>query len=658
MFFEKYLNSPRILHLLFIFTLLLVHFSLHFLDFLAFKNPQYFFENSLILTSYDSYFYAKSTREFLEILNNFNILDFFNALQNLPLLSVFAGFFARITSLDFALCFSSVIFSSFTCVILYFLLLELLESFKILACFRVMVAFLGVLFAILIPAFYQRVGVGYFDTDMLLLALPFAAILCLLRFVKKQKFIYLILFAFFGFLSISWHQGLQNLLFLGFIIFICFEILLHKKLRNEVLQISSVFLLILTPSPLCFYVLISLLIFLFFVKDSKWLLFVALAFALFYATIFGLFNPLFNQINAYIFGERQFANILTYTSVVTKIIETSPINFTTLIVRSGGIFIFIFATFGAFLCARILFYSVFKKDSKDSSLILCIIFLFPFLLLGILSLKLGVRFSFFLTPCVAVFLSVFLAKLLELKRQNLTLIGIGVFCAVCFANLSYQIPRPILKADTIRDFIALDSTLKKDDFIFAWWDYGYALSYFTKAQVVLNGGRHSGAINFPFALMQCSDSKELFYNLSFLMAQNFQKLEKSEWNLVFEKILQDSKLNLDEFLAQIKQGYKPLNLAKQAQIYWVFPNDSLPLSKNICSFDVSKKYEFFNVQNYTKSLYISDNLTQVNFNNKTMLLSEDYLKSNLIKALIFDNLETQNIQKLESKTLKIFKLKE
>ncbi|MDY3113432.1 MAG: hypothetical protein SOW25_03780, partial [Helicobacter sp.] len=67
MFFEKYLNSPRILHLLFIFTLLLVHFSLHFLDFLAFKNPQYFFENSLILTSYDSYFYAKSTREFLEI---------------------------------------------------------------------------------------------------------------------------------------------------------------------------------------------------------------------------------------------------------------------------------------------------------------------------------------------------------------------------------------------------------------------------------------------------------------------------------------------------------------------------------------------------------------------------------------------------------------
>ena len=64
------------------------------------------------------------------------------------------------------------------------------------------------------------------------------------------------------------------------------------------------------------------------------------------------------------------------------------------------------------------------------------------------------------------------------------------------------------------------------------------------------------------------------------------------------------------------------------------------------------------MQNYTKSLYISDNLTQVNFNNKTMLLSEDYLKSNLIKALIFDNLETQNIQKLESKTLKIFKLKE
>ena len=80
-----------------------------------------FFENTLILTSYDSYFYAKGVKEFLETFN-----------LSLPYLSILGGILTKIFGLENTLVWSSVILSASFGVVLYFLIFAVLEYLGIL----------------------------------------------------------------------------------------------------------------------------------------------------------------------------------------------------------------------------------------------------------------------------------------------------------------------------------------------------------------------------------------------------------------------------------------------------------------------------------------------------------------------------------------------
>lgn len=667
-FFYRFFKSYPFyfyLQFIFIFVLCVVHFGLHYLDFSTLQKAQNFFENHLILTSYDAYFYAKGARDFLEILNHFSLSLFLESMQKLSFLSLLGGFFAKVTSLNFILGFGSVLFSVSYGVVLYYLVEFLLKQSATTLQQEALksIAFLASLIAILLPSFYQRVGAGYFDTDMLLLSLPLLCIYFLLRFYARERLVDLILFGIFGYLAVNWHNGIQNVLLLGFLGFVFLEIFLLKSLRflPKTLQIISIFLIILTPSKLCF----TLLILAFFVLSFRRNLWIIAFCALCYALTFGLFDPLIAQIQAYIFGSTQHAKLYTYTSVVTKILETSPANLNTLIERSGGIFIALFACFGLLLLfifgLKVVFFGRANKDFlKQKNLIVGIVFLLPFFALGILSLRLGVRFSLFLGPIIALGCSFGLLYLLARGANYFNAIflcafvGVGVF----IATLNYKIPQSILAQSEIQAFKDLDSKLSNNDFIFSWWDYGYALRYFTKAQVLLDGGRHSGAINFPIATMLCSDSKELFFNLSYHLAQSLQKLPQNKWNESFEVLLQNT--SMDSFLKAQKQGFSAELLSGGAQIYWVLPLRILPLVANICSFSYQKdrlgEFAFLEAQKKPKNFATNHRLTQVNFKENLLLLSEGYLKSNIITMLLFDAIP-KCVEK-SGEVVKIFHLKD
>ena len=59
-------------HFIFICIFCCAYFLFHYWDYLLFlKDSENFFNHSLILTSYDSYFYAKGAKEFLESLEKY-----------------------------------------------------------------------------------------------------------------------------------------------------------------------------------------------------------------------------------------------------------------------------------------------------------------------------------------------------------------------------------------------------------------------------------------------------------------------------------------------------------------------------------------------------------------------------------------------------------
>lgn len=704
----QYTNFNPILffHLFFIVVLCGIHFVFHFIDFLHLQTPQNFFEGTLILTSMDAYHYAKGARDFLDLLNaDPKLGEILRAFNTLHPLAILGGILAFCTNLGFVLTWSSVLFSVSTAVGLYWLVYQIsikvlrndlwislesqsqIQDLLSLAPFISLLSFLASLVAILSPSFYQRVGAGYFDTDMLLLTFPLFALLFLLQFLSTPRLSlkHLVLFALFSYLAIAWHNGIQNLLLLGFLFFLCLEVVNSFKMRKiapKSILLIAVFLVILTPSPFGFLALILLLFGI--ARFPQWF-WIWLLFAVVYAVDFGLLNPLLAQINAYIFGATQYAKTYVYASVVNGILETMPSNLPTLISRSGGVGIFSLALFG-FMSFGIV--SVFprlnpyrlgllrwnlktplgsvKCSEKFQECKFLFFLLLPFCLLGLASIQLGMRFSFFLTPIIALGVAFFLLQFLSLFVKFLvpSLLMVSAVSALFVANLNYKIPQPILTHTEVQALKDLDSRLNSQDILFSWWDYGYALRYFTKAQVLLDGARHSGAINFPIAKILFSSSPTLFYNFSLQLAATMQTHPSKEWNQIFEILARDK--GAEDYLKELESESTPITLVKEAKVYWILPLRILPLLANIYSFaNVDLKngkplqsntfvfwdskqsppnlapqaiinlYDNFYTQYTTAQNHIV--LTQVNFGENSLLLSDCYLKSNIIQILLFAN---------------------
>ncbi len=631
-------------HLLLLLILFLLPLSFHYLDYLSFlKDSQNFFENTLILTSYDSYFYAKGAREFLESLN-----------FNLPYLSLVGGVLAKVFGLSNVLVWGSVILSASFGLVLYFLIFVVLEFLAILTLrANQLFAFLGAFLGALAPHFYQRSGVGYFDTDMLILSLPLLAILCFWQYLIKQRFCFLALFGITAFLAVGWHSGIQNLLLVGFLLYGVYEIfnfVVFRHFKSPILEISSVFLILLTFSSYTFFALLLVLVGLFF-KKSKISL-VVFFIACGYACFLGLFNPIIAQLKAYLFGEIQYSKTFIYASVVDSILETSKANFLTLAQRSGGVGLLFFGLvgfvgFGAY-------FAFLKKN-----FVYLYIFLLPFLFLGFASLKLGVRFSLFLSPILAlgsVLLVVGILKVIPKFLKSAILIFAGLV-ALWVANLEYAIPKPILKAKEIEGFRALP--FASSDIVFSWWDYGYALEYFTNATILLHGGRHSGSVNYTIAEILLNSSSVLGKNFSLILAQKMEEIPKQEWNLIFEEILSQNGESPKEFLKQLASDSFKVSHYPKGEVYWVLPSQMLYLAANINGFrnvdlesgerlgkgvfwyggsDLETKEEYTIFRDfYLKKIGNGDLLAKLNFYGTQVVLDLDYLKSNLIQWLVFKN---------------------
>ena len=68
--FTRLISHSFFWHFILLFIIFLLPLLFHYFDYsILSKDSQNFFENTLILTSYDSYFYAKGVKEFLETFN-------------------------------------------------------------------------------------------------------------------------------------------------------------------------------------------------------------------------------------------------------------------------------------------------------------------------------------------------------------------------------------------------------------------------------------------------------------------------------------------------------------------------------------------------------------------------------------------------------------
>lgn len=123
------------------------------------------------------------------------------------------------------------------------------------------------------------------------------------------------------------------------------------------------------------------------------------------------------------------------------------------------------------------------------------------LLISLLSIKAGIRFSEYGVLIIAfgsVYLIYIFKNILTLLSIHRYIINIIFVFSLFFLILNYvrvvvhknKFFFPIFSSQSINILHKFDKKISNKDFILTWWDYGWPLWYFTKANTLIDNGKH------------------------------------------------------------------------------------------------------------------------------------------------------------------------
>jgi len=276
---------------------------------------------------------------------------------------------------------------------------------------------------------------------------------------------------------------------------------------------------------------------------------------------------------------------LQLPSVVQSIKEAQNLKFSEAVIRMSY-------NWPTFLIGVLgLFYLVIKKPSH-------LIFL-VFLLLGILSIKLGNRFAMYGGVATGVGLGfgigLMFKNMLSKTGRWLFQIVLSLLVLIPILQISFNFtPSPIFPKIYAQTFVEAAKIVPKNGRLWQWWDYGYACQYYAKRPSFGDGGVHDGPFLYPLALVHTSNSPLLASNLIKYVTksqlidynENKEKYNKEKKNipLIWRIYLADPISQLDKmgaekahlFIKNLKE--KELNITNIPPQYLVFSWENLKLA--------------------------------------------------------------------------------
>lgn len=225
-----------------------------------------------------------------------------------------------------------------------------------------------------------------------------------------------------------------------------------------------------------------------------------------------------------------------------------------------------------------------------------LLFLLPFLGIGLLSFVSGARFIMYLAPFIGIGLGFLVYLTFEKFLQTVSLFkdnwkkdfivhltGTATFVFLLVVQLSIlnftSIPK--VYSFLVKDMEYLKNNLPKDAAIWTWWDYGYAFQYYSERPTFHDGGSQNTPKTYFIARsFSTYDPREAWYITSFLTNYGLkgivEELKKGTTAKELVKAVQQGK-----FLAPLKNP-----------VYWVFTEDLIPKFSWIYyfgSYDFDKK---------------------------------------------------------------------
>jgi len=589
----------------------------------------FYFNNELMINSNDGYAFAEGARDMIAGFHQPNDLSYFNS----PLSSL-TYYIYKLTPFSFEsiILYMSAFFSSLIIIPLILIANLYKERFA---------GFLAALFASVAVSYYNRTMIGYYDTDMLVTVLPCFFVYFLIKLIIKRDHLSLIALPLIMSFYLWYYPSSYTLNVALMGLFLLYTLIFHIK--DRLFFIALIFMII-ALSPIAWYYELALLalLFAFFVLKNVLFKPLLLAFlgilSLILLFLSGGLEPILYQLDFYIFKSDASASLsknFVYFNVSKTIQEVSNIDLATFARRiSSSELAFLFSIAGLFMLIK-----------KHKSVILFL----PLLLLGFLAFFAGLRFTIYAVPVMALGLGYFcvfmgdkISNFKALKELNFYLFTsfvLAIFALLFFAlflndlsleffilflalfftalmlkfsffktasfifvfslsflSLGFAIEHiykykasTVLTNAEVKSLDKLKSIAKPEDYVITWWDYGYALRYYSDVKTLVDGGKHLGKDNF-FPSFVLSSDENSSANMARLSVEYTEKSFDNNWSAqngsdILKAMMKDyNKSNEFLFFESLKDKNFKIPSPKTRDIYLYMPARMAAIFSTVASF--------------------------------------------------------------------------
>lgn len=558
-----------------------------FADYEAFK-----YAGQLMINTNDGYFWAEGARDILSGVSQPNDLS---PITQAP--AQLTAFFAYILPFSFeSVILYLPVFLGSLVVIPIILIAKSLKNLEM--------GLIAALLASIAWSYYNRTMVGYYDTDMLNIVLPMVLLWSIIWAVNTNEDKYLLIAAIDILAYRWWYPQSYALEFSFFGLILLYTLVFDRK---NIYNYKLLSLMIIAMSMLDGSVRFVAVLGLFFIfreaKVQKYIYHVlAVSVVLFLVT--GGLDPIISKLKAYVFKDsissvKDGLNLHFY-SVGQTVREAGQIPFETFANRiSGHVVTFVLSVIGyAFLVYR---HKV-------------MIFALPLVGLGFLASVGGLRFTVYAVPIlafgVAFFITEIASKMPNNRLKYVTMATLTV--AILFPNYkhieSYRVPT-VFNADEVKIVDDLKSEASREDYVITWWDYGYPIRYYGDVKTLIDGGKHTGKVNYTVSYM-LSNSQEIAAKMARFDVEYTEKKfrvedkNRTKFSNIEDMTVSNGFSDVNDFLLSLETDIELPKKTRDIYFYLpfrmlnIYPTVSLFSNLNLMDGSKNKKPFFYVSRNF------------------------------------------------------------
>ncbi|WP_324172627.1 STT3 domain-containing protein [Sulfurimonas sp.] len=449
----------------------------------------YMFNGQFMINTNDGYYWAEGARDILSGVSQDNDLS-----PIITATSILTAFFAYIFPFSFEtiMFYMPVVLGSLV-VIPIVLIAKSIDNLEL--------GFIAALLASIAWSYYNRTMVGYYDTDMLNVVLPMFLLWSIILAIQTNENKYLLITALDILVYRWWYPQSYALEFSFFGLILLYTLVWDRKnLYNYKLLAIMMFAMLNIDGFIRFPIVIGLF---YAFKQEKFQKYIYPIFAISVVAFFttGGFNPIWSKLKAYVFKDAIVATKdglnLHFYSVMQTVREAGQISFERFANRISGHIITLLLSVVGYI------YLVYKHRIMILGL--------PMIGLGFLALTGGLRFTIYAVPLMAFGVAFLITELsVKMPTKKLKYLSIIAFTlAILYPNYkhidAYKVPT-VFNVDEVKVLNKLKIIADREDYVVSWWDYGFPIRYYADVKTLIDGGKHSGSVNFPVSYVLTNPS--------------------------------------------------------------------------------------------------------------------------------------------------------